>query len=345
MKSFRRTFLGIAAASVMVGLWSAGAQAQEVTLRFHQQLPAMATIPKLAIQPWIEAVEKASKGRIKIQRFDSMSLGGKPNQAFDQVKDGFVDFTWTVLSYTPGRFPKTEVFELPFMTRDATRGSMALQDFVERNAADEFKEVKLIAAHIHGPGAFHTLTPIQKYEDLKGLRIRGAGRVINELISALGGSPIGMPITSVAESLSKGVLDGTTIPFEIVPAFKIQQLVKNHTMFANGTALYTNTFAIVMNKASYEKLPPDLKKVINDHSGQYAAKLFGGAMDKGDAVGLDLIKKAKNNVIVIDETEMQRWRRTAAVVTDSWVERTSKLGFDAKAMLADARNTIKKYEK
>lgn len=345
MKNSRRTFFGAAAAALMFGLGAVSVQAQEVTLRFHQQLPAQATIPKFAIQPWIDAVQKASNGRIKIQRFDSMSLGGKPNQAFDQVKDGFVDFTWTVLSYTPGRFPKTEVFELPFMTRDATNGSMAIQDFVERNAMDEFKDVKLIAVHIHGPGAFHTKNPIQKMEDLKGMRVRGAGRVINELISALGGSPIGMPIPAVGEALSKGVLDGTTIPFEIVPAFKIQQMVHNHTMFSNGTALYTNTFAMVMNKNAYEKLPADLKKVIDDHSGQYAAKLYGAAMDKGDGIGLGLVKQANNNVIVLGEEETQRWRKVSTTVEDSWVDRTNKLGFDAKGLLADARKTIVKYQK
>jgi TRAP-type transport system periplasmic protein len=346
MKPIRRALLSAAALSAaMSGFAVAPAHAAEVTLRFHQMLPSMATIPRQAIKPWIEQVEKASGGRIDIKQYDAMALGGKPPELFDQAKDGVVDIIWTVLSYTPGRFPKTEVFELPFMTKNATSGSMAIQDFVERNAMDEFKDVKLIAVHTHGPGAFHTKNPVEKMEDLQGMKIRGAGRVVNDLITKLGATPIGMPVPAVGEALSKGVIDGTTIPFEVVPPLKVQQLVRNHTMFAKGTALYTNTFGVVMNKAKYEALPADLKKVIDDHSGMMAAKIFGEAMDKGDAGGLEAVKKAGNRVIVIDEVEMQRWKRYADQVSTDWMDRTNKAGLNAQALVDDARATIAKYEK
>ncbi len=345
MKSSRRALLSaVALSAALSGLSAVPAHAAEVTLRFHQMLPSMAPIPRLAVRSWIKAVEEASGGRIEIKQYDSMSLGGKPPELFDQAKDGVVDIIWTVLSYTPGRFPKTEVFELPFMTTNATTGSMAIQDFVSRNAMDEFKDVKLITVHTHGPGAFHTKDPIEKMEDLKGKKIRGAGRVVNDLLTKLGATPIGMPVPAVAEALSKGVIDGTTIPFEVVPPLKVQQLVKNHTKFAKGIALYTNTFGVVMNKAKYDALPADLKKVIDDHSGQYAAKLFGSVMDKGDEGGLALVKKAGNRVIEIDEIEMQRWKRYASQVETDWVERTKANGIDADALVKDARATIAKFE-
>ena len=346
MKVVRRTLLSAAALSATLGgLTLPAAHAEEITLRFHQMLPSMATIPRMAIKPWIADVEKASGGTLKIKQYDSMVLGGKPPELFDQAKDGVVDLIWTVLSYTPGRFPKTEVFEVPFMTKNATMGSMALQDFVQRNAMDEYKDVKLICVHTHGPGNFHTKDPVTKIEDLKGKKIRGAGRTVNDLITALGATPIGMPIPAVGEALSKGVIDGTTIPYEVVPAVKVQQLVHNHTLFAKGTSLYTNTFGVVMNKAKYESLPEQAKKAIDANSGMACAQRFGETMDKGDAAGLALVRKAGNHVNEIDEIELQRWRRYADVVIDSWVKRSNEAGLDGAALLKDARATVAKYDK
>ena len=256
----------ILCAMAFIGAAQAG-HAADVTLRFHQMLPPQATIPSLAIKPWAEKVEKESGGRIKVQQFSSMQLGGKPPELFDQAKDGVVDIVWTVLGYTPGRFPKTEAFELPFTTGLAEPGSRAFQEYVQKFAMDEFKDVKLIAVHVHGPGLFHSLTPINKLEDLKGLKVRGGSRVINIMLEQLGATPVGMPVPAVGEALSKGVITATTIPWEVVPALKVEQIAKNSTGFSGGKGLYTQTFAVAMNKASYDKLPPDLKKVIDANSG------------------------------------------------------------------------------
>ena len=346
MKPIRRALLSAAALSAaMSGFAVAPVHAAEVTLRFHQMLPSMATIPRFAIKPWIKAVEQASGGRIDIKQYDGMALGGKPPELFDQAKDGVVDIIWTVLGYTPGRFPKTEVFELPFMTKDATSGSEAIQAFVEKDAMDEFKDVKLICVHTHGPGMIHSNKPVEKMEDMKGMKLRGGSRVINDLLVKLGATPVGMPVTGVGEALSKGVIDGTTIPWEVVPAFKVHQLVHNHTGFDKGTALYTSTFGVVMNKAKYESLPGDLKKVIDNHSGMYCADLFGKAMDEGDAKSKAMVQKAGNKVITIDAVEMQRWKRYASVVTDEWIERTNKAGLNGKQLLSDAQAMVAKYSK
>ena len=165
MKLLKSCLIGLGLLGA-AALQSAGAA--DVTLRFHQMLPPQATIPALAIKPWAEKVEKESGGRIKVQLFPSMQLGGKPPELFDQAKDGVIDLTWTVLGYTPGRFPKSEVFELPFSSGLAEPASRAFQEFVEKHAMDEYKDVKLIGVHVHGPGLFHSLTPITKLEDLKG---------------------------------------------------------------------------------------------------------------------------------------------------------------------------------
>ena len=341
----RKTFLGALAGAATLALAPVAAQAQTTTLRFHQMLPPQAAVPAFAIKPWAEKVEKESGGRIKVQLYPTMQLGGRPPELFDQAKDGVVDLIWTVLGYTPGRFPKSEVFELPFTSGSAEASSKAFQEYVETYAMDEFKDVKLIAVHTHGPGMFHSKDPINKLEDLKGMKVRGGSRVINIMLEQLGATPVGMPVPAVGEALSKGVISATTIPWEVVPALKVQQIVKNHTGFSGSKGLYTQTFAVAMNKASYDKLPADLKKIIDTNSGQAAATLFGRAMDEGDKVGLDLAKKAGNNIVTLDAAETQRWQRTANGVKAVWYKEVSAKGIDGQKLAAEAERLIAKYNK
>lgn len=332
----------IAAAAIGFAFWQS-AFAADVTLRFHQFLPPQATIPSKAIVPWIAKVEKESGGRIKIQHFPSMQLGGRPPELFDQAKDGVADIVWTVLGYTPGRFPKSEVFELPFSTGLAEPGSRAFQEFVEKYAMDEFKDVKLIAVHIHGPGLIHSREPVTKLEDLKGMKVRGGSRVVNIMLTQLGATPVGMPVPAVAEALSKGVITATTIPWEVVPALKVQQIVHNHTGFSGNKGLYTQTFGILMNKAAYEKLPADLKKVIDANSGIETAAMFGRTMDAGDKVGLSLAKKAGNKIYTLDPAETKRWVQAASGVRDIWYKEVAAKGIDGPKLAAEAERLIAKY--
>jgi len=339
----RRAALALLGASATLAL-PALAQ-QTVTLRLHQMLPPQATIPARALTPWAQKVEAESGGRIKVQLFHAMQLGGAPPQLYDQAKDGVVDLTWTVLGYTPGRFPKTEVFELPFMSGSAESSSRALQEYVEKFAPEEFKDVKLIAVHTHGPGLFHTKTPVTGLESLRGMKIRGGSRIINNMLTKLGATPVGMPVPAVTEALSKGVIDGTTIPWEVTPSLKVTELVKNHTTFAGKEGLYTQTFAFSMNKAAYDKLPADLKAVIDKNSGIETAAMFGRAMDEGDKAGRDIAVKAGNNIVALDVQETQRWRRTAASVETDWVNEMKGKNIDGAKLAAEARALIAKYSK
>jgi TRAP-type C4-dicarboxylate transport system substrate-binding protein len=274
-----------------------------------------------------------------------MQLGGRPPELFDQAKDGVVDIVWTVLGYTPGRFPKTEAFELPFTCGLAEPASRAFQEYVQKNAMDEFKDVKLIGVHVHGPGLFHSLSPITKLEDLKGMKVRGGSRVINIMLEQLGATPVGMPVPAVGEALSKGVITATTIPWEVVPALKVQQIAKNSTGFSGGKGLYTQTFAVAMNKGAYDKLPADLKKVIDANSGMVAAAMFGRAMDEGDKAGFDIAKKAGNNIVTLSPEETARWQRTAAGTRAIWYKEVADKGLDGPKLAAEAQALIEKYSK
>lgn len=321
MTSLKRRNAVVALAALAATTLAGSALAQQtITLRLHQFLPPSATIPARAIAPWAKKIEAESGGRIKVQLFHSMSMGGTPPQLFDQARNGVVDLTWTVLGYTPGRFNKSEVFELPFMSGQAEPASRAFHEYVEKFAADEFKDVKLLAAHTHGPGLFHTKDPVTGLESLRGMKVRGGSRVISNMLSKLGATPVGMPVPAVTDALTKGTIAGTTIPWEVTPSLKIAELVKNHTTFAGPTGLFTQTFALVMNRASYDKLPADLKAVIDKNSGVETAAMFGRAMDDGDKAGLEVARKAGNNIVTLDAAETKRWQAAAVAVEADWIK-------------------------
>ncbi|MGS5086326.1 TRAP transporter substrate-binding protein [Hydrogenophaga sp. A37] len=325
---------------------SAGAFAQEVTLRLHQFLPQQGTVPSKALAPWAKKIEEESKGRIKIQMYPSMQLGGTPPQLFDQARDGVVDIVWTLQGYTPGRFPKTEVFELPFIAGlSAEKTSRALWDYVQKNAMDEYKDVHVLAFHTHGPGLFHTKQPVVGLESLRGMKIRGGTRVVNSMLVKLGATPVGMPVPAVTDALSKGTIDGTTIPWEVAPALKVQELVKNHTTFAGDRALYVTTFVVAMNKAAYNKLPADLKKVIDDNSGAEFSAQIARTQDVGDNVGRDLAVKAGNKITELELAEVQRWKRTASTVESDWIKDMQAKNVDGGKLVSEAKALIGKYEK
>lgn len=213
----KATVTGFVAALALGG----SAVAQGVTLRLHQFLPPPAPVPKLILKPWAEGVEEASGGRIKIQHFDAMSLGGRPPELLDQARDGVVDIAMTVAGYTPGRFPRTEAFELPFMMTSPVATAAAYWEMVETNwQSNEYKDAKVLGAWVLGPGQIHTKDGVNSLEDMKGLTLRGPTRIINDLLSELGAEPVGMPLPAIPEALSKGVVKGTVIPWEVTTAIR-----------------------------------------------------------------------------------------------------------------------------
>ncbi|HSG05365.1 MAG TPA: TRAP transporter substrate-binding protein, partial [Nitrospiria bacterium] len=288
---------------VSLGL-AAGASAAEVTIKIEHFLPAPAPVPKNFITPWAKKVEKESGGRIQVQIYPSMQLGGKPPSLFDQVRDGGVDIVWTLPGYTPGRFPRTEAFELPFMPTNGENTSKAAWDYYERHLKDEFSDVKVIAVHVHGPGLLHIKgNGVRRLEDMQGLKVRGPTRVINNMLKTLGATPVGMPVPAVPESLSKGVIDGTVIPWEVVRPLKVHELVNTHTNFSGDRGFYTSFFVFAMNKRKYESLPADLKRVIDNNSGRDTAAWVGRVMDEGDQPGFAAAKARGNTFVTLDQAE------------------------------------------
>ncbi len=341
----RKLFAALLALAASVG---AAAHAQTVKLKVHHFLPATANAHRNVIAPWCAKVAADSGGRLKCQIYPAMQLGGTPGQLFDQARDGVADIVWTVPTYAAGRFTKSEVFELPFMVRSAKGGSQALWSYVQKHALDEFRGTRPLFMHVHDGSALHLArTPVKTLEDLKGLKVRAATRINARMLDALGATPVQMPLPQVPESLSKNVIDGAMVPWEGVPAIKLQEITKYSVDVPAGASHFSNTiFAFVMNQAKYDSLPADLRKVIDANSGLQASAEAG---EKGfDAVVAPHRKLARdrgNSIVTLSQDEYQRWVKATAKVDDDWIQDVAKKGGDGRKLLDDARALIKQYEK
>lgn len=335
---------GLASAVALSALTAGAALAQEVTLRLHQFLPPQANVPHLVLDVWADTIERESEGRIRIERFPAMALGGTPPELMDQVIDGIADIAWTVNGFTPGRFPRTEVFELPFFVQDARAASAAYwQMFTEHMADTDYQDVHLLATWVHGPGVIHSNRPVNTIEDMQGLKLRTPSRMVGQLLQILGAEPIGLPVTMIPESLSRGVIDGAVIPWEVTTSLRVPELVNNHTEFENSYP-YTVTFTLAMNRDVYEGLPDDLREIIDRNSGADLSVFAGGTQADADIPARQLAVDHGNNIITISEADVALWRNAAQPIYDSWLADMQAQGIDGQALLDEARQLMADYQ-
>jgi TRAP-type C4-dicarboxylate transport system substrate-binding protein len=341
MNQFLKSAL-VAAIATSGGWIATTSSAADVTLRCQHFISPKGAVPSRFMEPWIKKVEEESGGKLKIELYPGMQLGGTPPAMYDQIKDGVIDCGWALPAYTPGRFPTTEVLEQPFVSGiSAEATSRAAWELTQKWSQEDLKDVHLIAVHVHGPGVIHKKgAAVKKMEDMAGLKLRGPSRAANGLLEAMGASPVGMPVPAFPEALSKGVVDGGVIPEEITVPLKVHELADSHTYFSGNRALYNTFFIWAMNKDSYNALPDDIKAVIDANSGIEASAWAGRAMDEGDAAMHEIIVSTDNEIVTLDAAETARWKAVAAPLVEAWVEATP----NGAEMLADAKSLVEQYQ-
>lgn len=340
----KRLMTTVVAAGAMALLPSM-AHAQEFMFKLHHLLSAKAPAHTKMLEPWAKAVEENSGGRVKIEIFPSMSLGGRPPELVQQARDGVVDLVWTVNGYTPGLFPRTEVFELPFVfVNDPKAANLAMHDIFESDLRQEYQGLEVMFLHVHaGQGIQMREKLVRTPADLEGTKMRIPTRTGAWIIEALGASPVAMPVPELPQALSKGVVDGAFIPWEIIAPLKIQEQTKYQIEGTDKARFGTTTFQVSMNKARWDGLPDDIKKAFRDASGPDWWGKVGEIWRASDDFGIKLAVESGNEHVVLNEEETEAFRQKLEPVVQRWVDEVTGQGIDGAALVEKARTGIAKH--
>jgi TRAP-type C4-dicarboxylate transport system substrate-binding protein len=343
----KRLVLIAFAAALAIGLAPRPAASQEVTLRLHTFMPPVANPYKHFLVPWAEKVSKESNGRMKVQLFPAMQLGGSAPQLLQQVRDGVVDIIWTLPGFTPGVTVKDEVFELPFLHRSTRSTVLALQDFIEQHMQKELAPYHVLQVHAHAGTLFMTKSAVNTVEDLKGMKLRTPSRTAAWILEALGAAPLQVALPELAPMLSKGTVTGSLLTYEIAPAVKMQDLVDYFTTFHGPQPrLGTTVFMLLMNKQKYESLPADLKKVIDANSGRNLSPFAIQVWDMIDEDGLKVMQsKPKNKFVTMSAEETAKVKTLTQPVFGRFKAEVDKSGSDGAKVISDAQALVEKYSK
>ncbi|HSM42921.1 MAG TPA: TRAP transporter substrate-binding protein [Afifellaceae bacterium] len=334
---------GIFATAVAIA--TGGAAAQEFTFKLHHLLGAKAPAQTKMLEPWAKKIEDASNGRVKIDIYPAMSLGGKPPQLVRQVRDGVVDIIWTVNGYTPGLFPRTEVFELPFIhTNNPAATNLAMYEMFNDYLAEDYKGMKVMFLHVHAGQAIQTVDKeIRKPSEFEGLKIRIPTRTGAWVIEALGAAPVAMPVPDLPQALSKKVVDGALIPWEIIAPLKLQDLTKYDIEGHDKTRFGTTTFQVSMNEDKWNSLPEDIQKIFMDASDEAWWGEVGAIWRASDDGGIGLAVKAGNTHVTLTEEETAAFKEKLEPVVQRWIDEVSSQGIDGQGLVDKARELIAKH--
>jgi TRAP-type transport system periplasmic protein len=324
-------------------LGASGLAGAQTTLTLSSWVPPAHTLTTSQAE-WCEMLAAKANGQVKCNVLPRAVAA--PPGTFDAVRNGLADISFTVHGYTPGRFTTTQLAEFSFLGDSAEASSVAFQRIYDRHAAirDEHKGVKVLAVFTHGPGiVLNTKRPIAKIDDLQGLKFRIGGGMVNTITKQLGMNVTLKPAPESYELLSTGVMDGTLFPAESVEGFKIDKVIKHATIFPGG--LYNTSFVFMMNQAKYDALPADVKKIVDEMSGEFAARLIGRGWDKVDRRGMAFMQAAGVQFTRADAAFVKAVKDKTATLEDDWAKQAEAKGLkDPKKVLAEFRAEIAKQK-
>lgn len=325
---------------LIIGLCSLTSSAfAQTKLNYSIFFPAPHKHSVLATE-WAKEIEKRTGGKVQITMHYGGTLTPAP-QVYDGVIKGISDIGMSVCGYTRGRFPLTEVVELPLGLRSGWAITKVINEYIAKFKPKEFDEVKMMYMHAHGPGLLHTKRPVNKLEDVKGMKIRAFGAV-TKIAAALGGVPVSMPMGETYEALSRGVVEGSIAPYEALQGWKWGEVVKYTT--EAPAMYYSSAFFVAMNKGKWNALSPDVQKIIEQINGEWIDKQ-GKAWDEIDKAGKDFTIKLGNKIITVSGDENRRWERVLKPLYDEYVKSMKDKGLPGDQVLRFFLEQLYKYQK
>jgi TRAP-type C4-dicarboxylate transport system substrate-binding protein len=289
---------------------------------------------------WAKEIEKRTDGRVVITMHYGGTLTPAP-QVYDGVVKGISDVGMSCFAYTMGKFPLTEVADLPLGSKSGWAATKLINEYYDKFKPKELDEVKVMYLHGHGPGILHTKKPVNKLEDLRGMKIRCTGMAA-KIVSALGGAPVAMPMGETYDALSRGVVEGSMAPQEALQGWKWGEVVKCTT--ENYGSSYSTGFFVVMNKEKWSALPPDIQKIIEKVNEEYAEKQ-GKLWDEIDKAGRDFTLQLGNKIIPLSSDEDRRWTEAVKPILDDYVKRMKEKGLPGEEALKFCLETLYKIQK
>ena len=313
------------------------ARAKSVTLRYSNMFPPVHPITKLG-DDWCQAVQQRTGGAVKVHYFPGNSLT-RPTEAFDGVIKGVVDVALSFCSYTGGRFPLTEIVDLPLGYNSSKQATSMANAYVREFKPKEFADVELMYLHTSPPHRLFTKKPVKSLADLKGLKIRTTGTSA-KVVEALGGVSVSMPMSDAYDALKRGVVDGYIGPFEAVKGYKLIDVVDYGTVF-NST--YANVAYVVMNKKKWNALSPDIRKIIQDINAEFMVKQWE-LWDHLDAGAKEAFEKAGKEVFQLSDAENDKWSALLKPLLDTFVTEKTAQGLPAEAALKFCSDYLKSHQ-
>jgi TRAP-type C4-dicarboxylate transport system substrate-binding protein len=291
--------------------------------------------------PFAKTVEEKTNGRVKITIYPGEALG-KAKDHYDMAAGGVTDLAFVIHGYTTGRFPLTSVIELPFLIPSAKVGSRVIWELYEKKFLTEYPGVKVLSLWVHSPGHIHMAKkPVKTLEDMKGLRLRSPGPQQTLLLRELGVSPLTMPIPELYQAVQSGMADGAVIPFSAIVDFKLSDIIKHHTI---GN-LYVMSMSLVMNQKTWDSLPPDIQKIMEENSGPRMSEMAGTSYDSYDLKGVEAAKKVGATIYTPPSEEIKRWVDRSKSLTDKWIADMEAKGLPGKKIYEETRQILTKYTK
>jgi TRAP-type C4-dicarboxylate transport system substrate-binding protein len=319
----RRTALaGIALAACTLAF----GQGAPIELKATHFLPPNHAFHKELLR-WGEELQKKSNGRLTLKVFPSGQMGPTPRQ-FDLVRTGVADIGVGLTGATPGRFPMTEVSNLPFVFTDSATASRRMTQLAPKFLAKEFEGVKLLQLTITPPLKFHmSKTKFETLADFKGQRIRYAGELFAASVKAFGATPVPVSPGETVDAMSKGTVDGCLFPWEGAQSFQISTVAK----YSFEPGVNAASFFWVMNPAAYERLPADLKALIDASSGVATAERIGQQLDAAEDEGRAYMKGKGVEVIRFSPALQDQMRGAVKAIVEDHIGKLEAKGQPARA--------------
>ncbi|MFH0727312.1 MAG: TRAP transporter substrate-binding protein [Pseudomonadota bacterium] len=310
---------------------------ETITLTYANFSPA-STFPCVQMERWAKEVRERTNGKVEVQTFPGGTLLTAKN-VFDGIISGIADVGNFAMSYQPGRFPVSEAADLPYGFKSAKAGSTVLYELIEKYKPKEFEKVKVITVFTCPPANFMTIKPVKSLADLKGLELR-AGGTQSDIVKALGGIPIAMPQSDTPEALQKGTVKGNVSSMEVLKDFNYAAYTPNVTI---GN-LWVVSFGVVMNKAKWDSLPDDVKKVIDALSRD---QMMWTATYVDDHVkeAVDWSKEKYNlQIHFLPADETAGIPKLVQPIIDAYVKRVTEQGLPGDQIVKDALALKTKYD-